>query len=328
MEILIGLIVVALVFDFMNGRNDAANSIATIVSTRVLSPRAAIAWAALFNFVAFLVFGLSVASTVGKGIISPEIISDHVIFGALIGAISWQITTGYFGIPSSSSHALIGGLVGAGLQEAGTSAIVWQGLAKTASGIVLSPTVGLTIALILVLIVSWSFVRVAPARADGIFRKAQFVSASLYALGHGGNDAQKTMGIITALLYAHGELTGDFHVPFWVVISCNAAMALGTLLGGMRIIHTMGSRITRLQPVQGVCAETAGFITLFMATELGVPVSTTQTITGAIIGVGAAKRVSAVRWGVAREILIAWIITMPAAAVVGALFCWVSKFLW
>ncbi|MCA0200437.1 MAG: inorganic phosphate transporter [Proteobacteria bacterium] len=328
MEILIGLIVVALVFDFMNGRNDAANSIATIVSTRVLSPRAAIAWAAFFNFVAFLVFGLSVASTVGKGIISPEIISDHVIFGALIGAISWQITTGYFGIPSSSSHALIGGLVGAGLQEAGTSAIVWQGLAKTASGIVLSPTVGLTIALILVLIVSWSFVRVAPARADGIFRKAQFVSASLYALGHGGNDAQKTMGIITALLYAHGELTGDFHVPFWVVISCNAAMALGTLLGGMRIIHTMGSRITRLQPVQGVCAETAGFITLFMATELGVPVSTTQTITGAIIGVGAAKRVSAVRWGVAREILIAWIITMPAAAVVGALFCWVSKFLW
>ncbi len=328
MEILIGLVVVALVFDFMNGRNDAANSIATIVSTRVLSPRAAIAWAAFFNFVAFLVFGLSVASTVGKGIISPQIISDHVIFGALIGAISWQITTGYFGIPSSSSHALIGGLVGAGLQEAGTSAIVWQGLAKTASGIVLSPTVGLTIALILVLIVSWAFVRVAPARADGIFRKAQFVSASLYALGHGGNDAQKTMGIITALLYAHGELTGEFHVPFWVVVSCNAAMALGTLLGGMRIIHTMGSRITRLQPVQGVCAETAGFITLFMATELGVPVSTTQTITGAIIGVGAAKRVTAVRWGVAREILIAWIITMPAAAAVGALFNWVSKFLW
>lgn len=328
MEILIGLIVVALLFDFMNGRNDAANSIATIVSTRVLSPRAAIAWAAFFNFVAFLVFGLSVASTVGKGIISPEIISDHVIFGALIGAISWQIATGYFGIPSSSSHALIGGLVGAGLQEAGTSAIVWQGLAKTASGIVLSPTVGLTIALLLVLIVSWTFVRVAPARADAIFRKAQFVSASLYALGHGGNDAQKTMGIITALLYAHGELSGDFHVPFWVVVSCNAAMALGTLLGGMRIIHTMGSRITRLQPVQGVCAETAGFITLFMATELGVPVSTTQTITGAIIGVGAAKRVSAVRWGVAREILIAWIVTMPAAAVVGALFCWVSKFFW
>ncbi|MGE3476317.1 MAG: anion permease [Rhodospirillaceae bacterium] len=328
MEILIGLIVVALLFDFMNGRNDAANSIATIVSTRVLSPRVAIAWAAFFNFVAFLVFGLSVASTVGKGIISPEIISDHVIFGALIGAISWQIATGYFGIPSSSSHGLIGGLVGAGLQEAGTSAIVWQGLAKTASGIVLSPTVGLTIALLLVLIVSWTFVRVAPARADGIFRKAQFVSASLYALGHGGNDAQKTMGIITALLYAHGELSGDFHVPFWVVVSCNAAMALGTLLGGMRIIHTMGSRITRLQPVQGVCAETAGFITLFMATELGVPVSTTQTITGAIIGVGAAKRVSAVRWGVAREILIAWIVTMPAAAVVGALFCWVSKFFW
>jgi inorganic phosphate transporter, PiT family len=328
MTILICLVIVALVFDFMNGRNDAANSIATIVSTRVLSPRAAVAWAAFFNFVAFLVFGLGVASTVGRGIISPDIISDHVIFGALIGAISWQITTGHFGIPSSSSHALIGGLVGAGLAEAGTSAIVWQGLAKTASGIVLSPTVGLMLALLLVLVVSWSFVRIAPARADSIFRKAQFVSASLYALGHGGNDAQKTMGIITALLYAHGELTGDFHVPFWVVVSCNAAMALGTLLGGWRIIHTMGTRITRLQPLQGVCAETAGFMTLFAATELGVPVSTTQTITGAIIGVGAAKRVSAVRWGVAREIMIAWIITMPAAAAVGAAFCWVSKVLW
>lgn len=328
MTLLICLIIVALIFDFMNGRNDAANSIATIVSTRVLSPRVAVAWAAFFNFVAFLVFGLSVASTVGRGIISPDVISDHVIFGALIGAISWQVTTGYFGIPSSSSHALIGGLVGAGLQEAGFSAIVWQGLAKTASGIVLSPTVGLILALFLVLAVSWAFVRIAPAQADGIFRKAQFVSASLYALGHGGNDAQKTMGIITALLYAHGELTGEFHVPFWVVVSCNAAMALGTLLGGWRIIHTMGSRITRLQPMQGACAETAGFLTLFAATEMGVPVSTTQTIAGSIIGVGAAKRMSAVRWGVAREILLAWIITMPAAALVGAAFCWISKFLW
>ncbi len=324
MLLLLALIAIALVFDFMNGRNDAANSIATIVSTRVLSPRYAVAWAAFFNFVAFLVFGLSVASTIGKGIISPEVISDQVIFGALIGAITWQVLTGYMGIPSSSSHALIGGLVGAGVQKAGLDAIVWDGLGKTASGIVLSPMMGLAIALLLVLLVSWMFVRVAPGKADGIFRKVQFISASLYALGHGGNDAQKTMGIITALLYAHGELGGDFHVPFWVVVSCNGAMALGTLFGGWRIIHTMGTRITRLSPMQGVCAETAGSITLFLATGLGVPVSTTQTITGAIVGVGAARRTSAVRWGVAREILIAWVTTMPAAALVGAAFSWLA----
>ena len=324
MSLLITLVVVALVFDFMNGRNDAANSIATIVSTRVLAPRYAVAWAAFFNFVAFLVFGLSVASTVGKGIVAPEAINDQVIFGALIGAISWQIITGYFGIPSSSSHALIGGLVGAGVQSAGLDAIVWQGLGKTASGIVVSPLTGLAIALLLVLLVSWGFMRVAPAKADTIFRRVQFISASLYALGHGGNDAQKTMGIITALLYAHGELSGDFHVPFWVVVSCNAAMALGTLLGGWRIVHTMGSRITHLSPMQGVCAETAGSITLFFATHLGVPVSTTQTITGAIVGVGAARRASAVRWGVAREIITAWIITMPAAALIGAACSWIA----
>ena len=326
MMLLVSLVIVALVFDFMNGRNDAANSIATIVTTRVLAPRYAVVWAAFFNFIAFLVFGLSVAGTVGKGIIAPSAITDQVIFGALIGAISWQITTGYLGIPSSSSHALIGGLVGAGVQHAGLDAIVWQGLGKTAFGIVLSPVTGLTIALLLVLLVSWACVRATPARVDGLFRKAQFVSASLYSLGHGGNDAQKTMGIVTALLYAHGQLIGDFHVPFWVVVSCNAAMALGTLLGGWRIIHTMGSRITRLSPLQGVCAETAGSITLFMATGLGVPVSTTQTITGAIVGVGAARRASAVRWGVAREILVAWIVTMPAAALVGAAFCWLAGF--
>jgi PiT family inorganic phosphate transporter len=324
MLLLVSLVAVALVFDFMNGRNDAANSIATIVSTRVLSPRYAVVWAAFFNFVAFLVFGLHVASTVGKGIIAPQAISDAVIFGALAGAICWQLITGYLGIPSSSSHALIGGLVGAGVQHAGFDAVVWQGLSKTAVGIILSPVTGLAIALLLVLLVSWAFVRVAPARVDGIFRKVQFISASLYSLGHGGNDAQKTMGIITALLYAHGAVAGDFHVPFWVVVSCNSAMALGTLLGGWRIVHTMGSRITRLAPLQGVCAETAGSITLFMATGLGVPVSTTHTITGAIIGVGAARRVSAVRWGVAREIVIAWIITMPAAALAGAAFCWLA----
>jgi PiT family inorganic phosphate transporter len=315
-----GLILVALAFDFMNGRNDAANSIATIVSTRVLSPRYAVAWAAFFNFVAFLVFGLNVAATVGKGIISPDAISDTVIFGALMGAISWQMITGYLGIPSSSSHALIGGLIGAGVSRLGFRAIVWNGVSKTAAAIVLSPVTGLALALLLVLAVSWIFLRMAPARADALFRRIQFISASLYSLGHGGNDAQKTMGIITALLFAHGQLSGEFHVPIWVIVTCNGAMALGTLLGGWRIVRTMGSRITRLTPVQGVCAETAGSITLFMATGLGIPVSTTHTITGAIMGVGAARRASAVRWSVAQEIVTAWVITMPAAALIAAFF--------
>ena len=320
MTLLVGLIVIALAFDFLNGRNDAANSIATIVSTRVLSPRLAVAWAAFFNFVAFLVFGLNVAATVGQGIISPKAISDAVIFGALMGAICWQIVTGYLGIPSSSSHALIGGLVGAGVARLGTGAIVWNGLGKTAGAIVLSPMTGLAIALLLVLVVSWSFRKAIPTHADSLFRKAQFVSASLYSLGHGGNDAQKTMGIVTALLFAHGQLSGNFHVPLWVVVACNGAIALGTFLGGWRIVRTMGSRITRLTPMQGVCAETAGSITLFMATGLGIPVSTTHTITGAIVGVGAARRATAVRWSVAQEIVIAWIVTMPAAAVLGAAF--------
>jgi PiT family inorganic phosphate transporter len=320
MLLLAGLIAIALFFDFMNGRNDAANSIATIVSTRVLAPGYAVIWAAFFNCVAFLVFGLHVATTIGTGIIAPQTITDGVIAGALLGAICWQVITGYFGIPSSSSHALIGGLVGAGVAHAGPGVIVWSGLGKTAGAIILSPVTGLAIALLLVLLVSWAFRRVAPARVDGIFRKVQFVSASLYSLGHGGNDAQKTMGIITVLLIAHGNLPGAFHVPLWVVIACNGAMALGTLLGGWKIVRTMGSRITRLAPMQGVCAETAGSITLFMATGLGIPVSTTHTITGAIVGVGAARRVSAVRWGVAREIVTAWIITMPAAGLIGALF--------
>ncbi len=320
MLLLAFLIAIALAFDFLNGRNDAANSIATIVSTRVLAPRYAVAWAAFFNFIAFLFFGLNVASTIGKGIISADAISDQVIFGALMGAISWNIITAYLGIPSSSSHALIGGLVGAGVTHVGIGAIVWTGLGKTAAAIVLSPMTGLALALLLVLVVSWSFVRVAPSHVDGVFRRAQFVSASLYSLGHGGNDAQKTMGIIAALLAAHDQLPGEFHVPFWVVIVCNGAMALGTLLGGWRIVRTMGSRITRLTPVQGVCAETAGSITLFMATGLGIPVSTTHTITGAIVGVGAARRTSAVRWSVAQDIVIAWVITMPAAALIGAAF--------
>jgi len=320
MALLVGLIAVALAFDFLNGRNDAANSIATIVSTRVLSPRWAVAWAAFFNFVAFLVFGLNVAATVGQGIISPNAISDEVIFGALMGAICWQVITGYLGIPSSSSHALIGGLVGSGVARLGIDAIVWNGLGKTAGAIIVSPMTGLAIALLLVLMVSWSFRKAIPTHADRFFRKAQFVSASLYSLGHGGNDAQKTMGIITALLYAHGQLAGEFHVPLWVVVACNGAIALGTFLGGWRIVRTMGSRITRLTPVQGVCAETAGSITLFMATGLGIPVSTTHTITGAIVGVGAARRASAVRWSVAQEIVIAWMVTMPAAAILGAAF--------
>ena len=308
----------ALLFDFLNGMHDAANSIATIVSTRVLSPRAAVVWAAGFNFIAFLFFGLHVANTVGSGIVSVHIVTDRVIFGALGGAIVWNIVTWLFGIPSSSSHALVGGLVGAGLAKAGTKAIVWQGVGKTAAGIVVSPLMGFALALVLVLAVSWIFVRSRPASVDRLFRRLQFVSASLYSLGHGGNDAQKTMGIIAVLLYVHAGGQGQFHVPLWVVLACQTAMGLGTLSGGWRIVHTMGSKITRLTPMQGFCAETGGAITLFAATYMGIPVSTTHTITGAIIGVGAARRTSAVRWGVARGIITAWVITMPAAGLVAA----------
>ena len=322
LPILIGLVAVALLFDFLNGLHDAANSIATIVSTRVLRPQYAVAWAAFFNFTAFLVFGAAVAQTVGRGIVAAEVADARVIFGALMGAITWNVVTWLGGIPSSSSHALIGGLVGAGLAKAGISAIVWSGVLKTAAGIVVSPLMGFLLALLLVLIVSWLFVRFSPFAADSIFRNLQFVSASLYSLGHGGNDAQKTMGIITALLYSQGMLSGDFHVPFWVVLSCYSAMGLGTLMGGWRIVHTMGSRITRLTPMQGFCAETGGAITLFMATNLGVPVSTTHTITGSIVGVGAARRVSAVRWNIASGIVVAWVITIPATALIGAVFYW------
>ncbi len=314
------LVAVALAFDFMNGMHDAANSVATIVSTRVLAPRAAVAWAAFFNFVAFLVFGLHVARTVGAGIVSVAVISDRVIFGALMGAIFWDVATWLVGIPSSSSHALIGGLIGAGLAKAGMAAIVWPGLGKTLAGIVVSPALGFVLALVLVLAVSWLFVRSRPTAADRIFRGLQFLSASLYSLGHGGNDAQKTMGVIAVLLYAHAGDRGAFHVPLWVVLACQAAMGLGTLSGGWRIVHTMGSRITRLGPMQGFCAATGGAITLFTATWLGVPVSTTHTITGAIVGVGAARRASAVRWGVARRIVVAWVVTLPMAGLTGALF--------
>lgn len=326
MTLLIGLVAVALFFDFLNGLHDAANSIATIVSTRVLAPRYAVFWAAFFNFVAFLVFGLHVAGTVGSGIVDVAVVDDRVILGALGGAITWNLLTWYLGIPSSSSHALIGGLLGAGIAKAGLGAVVWSGVLTTSAAIVLSPALGFLLALVLVLAVSWIFVRSTPASVDGAFRKLQFLSASLYSLGHGGNDAQKTMGIIAVLLYAHGEGGGAFHVPLWVVLSCQSAMALGTLLGGWRIVHTMGSKITRLSPMQGFCAETGGALTLFAATAFGIPVSTTHTITGAIVGVGAARRVSAVRWNVAQGIVVAWVITMPAAGLVAALVYWLSGF--
>lgn len=322
LPLLVGLIGIALLFDFLNGLHDAANSIATIVSTRVLRPQYAVFWAAFFNFIAFLFFGLHVATTLGKGIIDPSIVTPHVVFAALMGAITWNVITWLAGIPSSSSHALVGGLVGAGLAKTGFSSIVWAGLLKTAGAIFLSPAFGFFLALMLVLAVSWTFVKRTPFAVDNTFRHLQFVSASFYSLGHGGNDAQKTMGIIAVLLYSQGYLGGEFYVPFWVVIACQSAMALGTLMGGWRIVHTMGSKITRLNPMQGFCAETGGAITLFIATHFGIPVSTTHTITGAIVGVGAARRVSAVRWGIAGNIVIAWIITMPAGAAIAACSYW------
>ncbi|MBY8827707.1 inorganic phosphate transporter [Hephaestia mangrovi] len=327
MPLLVGLIAIALAFDFLNGLHDAANSIATVVSTRVLRPHYAVIWAAFFNFVAFLVFGLHVANTVGAGIIDAETIDAAVVFGALMGAISWNIITWVLGLPTSSSHALIGGLLGAGIAKAGLSPIVWGGVIKTVVWIVLSPAVGMALSLLMVLVVSWASIRLTPMQVDKRFRKVQLASAALYSLGHGGNDAQKTMGIIAVLLYSQGLLSGGFHVPLWVILACQAAMAFGTLAGGWRIVHTMGSKITRLTPPQGVCAETGGAITLFMATFLGIPVSTTHTITGAIIGVGAARRLSAVRWNVASSIVVAWLVTMPAAAAIGALFYGIAHLL-
>jgi PiT family inorganic phosphate transporter len=320
LAIIIALIVVALIFDFLNGLHDAANSIATIVSTRVLSPEVAVVWAAFFNFIAFLFFGLHVAQTVGTGLISPDVVDWRVIFGALMGAIAWNLITWWAAIPSSSSHALIGGLVGAGVAKAGMDAVVWKGIIKTGGAIFWSPLLGFALALLLWLVVVWLFRHAMPSAVDSKFRVLQMVSAAAYSMGHGANDAQKTMGIIAGLLFAQGMLGDEFYVPFWVVISCQAAMGLGTLIGGWRIVKTMGSRITRLKPVQGFCAETAGAATLYLATSFGVPVSTTQTITGAIVGVGAARRVSAVRWGIAGSLLIAWVVTIPAAALIAAFF--------
>jgi PiT family inorganic phosphate transporter len=324
---LVALIFVALAFDFLNGLHDAANSIATVVSTRVLRPQYAVIWAAFFNFIAFLFFGLHVAQTVGTGIVAAEVVDAAVIFGALMGAICWNLLTWWLGIPSSSSHALIGGLAGAGMMKAGLTAIVWSGLGVTAAAIVLSPLLGFLLALVLVLIVSWAFVRSTPSAVDNTFRTLQLVSAALYSLGHGGNDAQKTMGIIAVLLYSQGFLGAAFYVPFWVILTCQAAMGLGTLFGGWRIVHTMGSKITRLHPVQGFCAEAGGAITLFLATYLGIPVSTTHTIAGAIIGVGAARKVAAVRWNVASNVVFAWIVTLPATALFGSVFYELGSFL-
>jgi PiT family inorganic phosphate transporter len=320
MPALIALISVALTFDFLNGLHDSANSIATIVATRVMRPVTAVVWAAFFNFIAFSVFGLHVAATMGNGVVHATLVDPSVVFGALAGAITWNIITWWLGIPSSSSHALVGGLIGAGVAKAGPDAIVWHGVGLIGSAIVLSPLCGLLLAVLLVLITTWLAVQSRPFAVDRRFRVLQFVSSSLLSLAHGGNDAQKTMGIIAVLLSSQGLLTGGFHVPFWVVLSCQGAMALGTLCGGWRIVRTVGSRITRLTPMQGFCAETGGALALFGATWLGIPVSTTHTVTGSIIGVGAARRISAVRWGVTHNIAVAWIITLPASAMVAAAF--------
>ncbi len=319
------LIILALAFDFMNGFHDAANAIATVVSTGVLKPSSAVALAAFFNFVAIAVFQLKVASTVGKGTIDPAVVDHYVVFGALVGAITWNLLTWYYGIPSSSSHALIGGLVGAAVAKAGTSSLISAGLIKTISFIVLSPLLGLLFGSLMMLIVSWMFVRSTPQRVDKWFRRMQLVSASMYSLGHGGNDAQKTMGIIWMLLIASGASAAADPLPMWVIASCYLAIGLGTLFGGWRIVKTMGQKITKLKPVGGFCAETGGAITLFLATALGIPVSTTHTITGAIVGVGSSRKMSAVRWGVAGNIVWAWVFTIPASAFVAAIAWWVGQ---
>ena len=312
------IILVALTFDFLNGFHDAANSIATVVSTRVLSPQKAVLWAAFFNFVAAFVMGTAVAKTMGKGMIDLSVVTNEVILAGLIGAIAWNLFTWYYGLPVSSSHALIGGYAGAAVAKAGVGAILLAGWTKTLIFIVLAPLMGLFVGFLLMVLVSWTFRRWHPFKLDQLFRRLQLVSAGLYSLGHGGNDAQKTMGIITGLLVSGGYLK-TFDVPLWVILISHAAIALGTMFGGWRIVKTMGTKITKLQPFGGFCAETSGAITLFVATRLGIPVSTTHTITGAIIGVGATRRISAVKWGVAGRIVWAWILTIPLSAAVSAL---------
>jgi len=316
--LIIIVIILALVFDFLNGFHDSANSIATVVSTRVLTPRRAVIWAAFFNFVAFLFFGTHVANTIGKGIIDISVMDQNVIFATLIGACLWDVFTWYVGLPTSSSHALIGGMVGAALVKAGIDGLVLSGVLRTVAFIFISPMVGLVLGLFIGFIVYRAFRRFSPRQVDHIFRKGQLVSAALYSLGHGGNDAQKTMGIIASLLFSAGMLGGTFHIPMWVVFACQGAIAMGTLFGGWRIVKTMGQKVTKLKPVDGFCAESGAAVSLYISTFLGVPVSTTHTITGSIMGVGSLRRLSAVKWGVAGRIVWAWILTIPCAAAVSS----------
>ena len=326
MGVVVFLVVMALAFDFMNGFHDAANAIATVVSTRVMKPHTAVALAAFCNVAAIFVFELKVAATVGKGTIDPSIIDHYVVFGALVGAIAWNVITWYYGIPSSSSHALIGGLIGAALVKAGPDALISSGVIKAVSFILISPLLGMVLGSLMMVIVSWVFRRTTPRRVDSWSRKLQLISASAYALGHGGNDAQKTIGIIWMLLISAGMVHTGEHVPYWVVIACYTAIGLGTVFGGWRIIKLMGQKITKLRPVGGFCAQTGGAATLFFATALGIPVSTTHTITGAIVGVGATKRLSAVRWGIAGTIVWAWVLTIPCSALISAIFWYLGRF--
>ncbi len=323
-EVLVLLIIIALAFDFMNGFHDAANSIATVVSTGVLKPHQAVAMAAAFNFIALFVFQLKVATTIGKGIIDSNIVDHYVVFGALIGAISWNVITWYYGIPSSSSHALIGGLVGAAVAKAGAGSLISSGLIKVIAFIVISPLLGFLLATLLMVIFSMLARNATPRRVDRWSRRMQLLSASMYSLGHGGNDAQKTAGIIWMLLIAYGATGAKEGIPSWVIIACYVTIAMGTLFGGWRIVKTMGQRLTKIKPFQGCCAETGGAITLFMATGLGIPVSTTHTITGAIVGAGSARRVNAVRWGVAGSLVWAWVLTIPCSAFVAAVAWWIG----
>jgi len=326
--VVVVLVVLALAFDFMNGFHDAANSIATVVSTGVLKPGPAVAFAAFFNVVAIFVFQLKVAATVGKGIVDPGVVDQHVIFGALVGAIAWNVATWWYGIPSSSSHALIGGILGATVAKAGVDPLVASGVLKTVAFIFVSPLMGFALGSMLMVAVAWAFRRTSPRKVDNVFRRAQLVSAGLYSLGHGGNDAQKTIGIIWLLLIAAGMTSaGDKMPPAWVIWACYIAIGLGTMFGGWRIVKTMGQRITKLKPVGGFCAEAGGAVTLFLASALGIPVSTTHTITGAIYGVGSVRNASTVRWGLAGNILLAWILTIPATAIVAAVFCLLSTWL-
>ena len=324
-EMIVFLVAVALIFDFMNGFHDAANSIATIVSTGVLKPQFAVIWAAFFNVIAIFIFQLTVAATVGKGTIEPSIVDHYVILGALVGAICWNVITWYYGIPSSSSHALIGGLIGAAVAKAGTGSLIASGVTKTVIFILVSPLLGFLLGSMMMVLVAWTLRRTSPRRVDRWFRRLLLLSASFYSLGHGGNDAQKTIGIIWMLLISAGTIGAQDPLPVWVIVSCYLAIGLGTMFGGWRIVKTMGQKITKLKPVGGFCAETGGAITLFTATAMGIPVSTTHTITGAIVGVGAAKKLSAVRWGVAGGIVWAWILTIPCSAFMAAVAWWLAK---